>query len=77
MRIGVKADCGPVELLVEHVAFIGPNVAPDWPNDGGYEIEFDGEPTMRCRLVLGTRGKPPAPWAAGRQPCTPSARSRR
>ena len=57
MRIGIVADCGPVELLVEHVTFMGPNVAPDWPNDECYEIEFDGEPTMRCRLVLGTQGE--------------------
>jgi hypothetical protein len=57
MRIGIKADCGPVELLVEHVTFMGPNVAPDWPKDECYEIEFDGEPTMRCRLVLGTNGE--------------------
>jgi hypothetical protein len=57
MRIGITADCGPVELLVEHVTFMGPDVAPDWPKDECYEIEFDGEPTMRCRLVLGTNGE--------------------
>jgi hypothetical protein len=57
MRIGIVADCGPVELLVEHVTFMGPDVAPDWPKEEGYEIEFDGEPTMRCRLVLGTQGE--------------------
>jgi hypothetical protein len=57
MRIGIRADCGPVQLLVEHVTFMGPNVAPDWPNDECYEIEFDGEPTMRCRLVLGINGE--------------------
>jgi hypothetical protein len=57
MRIGIKADCGPIELLVEHVTFMDHDVAPDWPKDECYEIEFDGEPTMRCRLVLGTNGE--------------------
>jgi hypothetical protein len=57
MRIGIKADCGPVELLVEHVTFMDHDVAPDWPKNECYEIEFDGEPTMRCQLVLGTQGE--------------------
>jgi hypothetical protein len=57
MRIGIRADCGPVELLIEHVTFMGPDVAPDWPTEEGYEIEIDGEPSMRCRLVLGIHGE--------------------
>jgi hypothetical protein len=57
MRIGIRAGCGPVELLVEHVTFMGPDVAPDWPHEEGYEIEVDGEPSMRCHLVLGIHGE--------------------
>lgn len=57
MRIGIRADCGPVELLVEHVTFMDHDVAPGWPKDECYEITFDGEPTMRCQLVLGTDGE--------------------
>jgi hypothetical protein len=58
MKLGVKADCGPVTLVVEHVTWMAPQVQPTWSGNGeGYEIEFDGEPTLRCNLVLGTKGE--------------------
>jgi hypothetical protein len=57
MRIGIRADCGPVELVVEHVTRVDPDVAPDWPRSERYELEFEGEPSLRCRLVLGIQGE--------------------
>ncbi|MBL7500231.1 dihydrodipicolinate reductase [Frankia sp. CNm7] len=58
MRLGVLADCGPVTIAVEHVTWMAPDVAPRWSAPGeGYQIEFDGAPTLRCTLVLGTRGE--------------------
>jgi hypothetical protein len=57
IKLGVRADCGPVEIVVEHVTWMGPDVAPDWSRSEGYEIELDGAPTLRCSLVLGTKGE--------------------
>ena len=57
MKLGVRADCGPVAVLVEHVTWMSPEVAPDWSQREGYEIEFDGAPTLRANLVLGTAGE--------------------
>jgi hypothetical protein len=57
MKLGLRADCGPVEVLVEHVTWMGPDVMPEWSQREGYEIELDGEPTLRCNLVLGTQGE--------------------
>jgi hypothetical protein len=57
MKLGVRADCGPVQIAVEHVTWMGPDVAPEWSRSEGYEIELDGAPTLRCNLVLGTRGE--------------------
>jgi hypothetical protein len=57
MKLGVRADCGPIQITVEHVTWMGPDVAPEWSRSEGYEIEFDGAPTLRCNLVLGTRGE--------------------
>lgn len=57
MKLGIRADCGPVEVLVEHVTWMGPDVVPEWSQREGYEIEFDGVPTLRCNLVLGTKGE--------------------
>lgn len=59
MKLGVRADCGSVEIVVEHVTWMGADVAPEWSRSPGYEIEFDGKPTMRCNLVLGTDGEEP------------------
>lgn len=57
MKIGVRADCGPVLITVEHVTWMAPDVAPDWSSSEGYEIELDGAPTLRCNLVLGIEGE--------------------
>jgi hypothetical protein len=57
MKLGVRASCGPVTVVVEHVTWMGPDVAPEWSRSEGYEIEFDGAPTLRCNLVLGTHGE--------------------
>ncbi len=54
MKLGVRADCGPVTIVVEHVTWLDDEVAPQWSAQEGYEIEFDGAPTLRCNLVLGT-----------------------
>jgi hypothetical protein len=56
MKIGVRADCGPVMIAVEHVTWLDDEVAPEWSASEGYEIEFDGAPPLRCNLVLGTAG---------------------
>lgn len=57
MKLGIRADCGPVRIVVEHVTWMGPEVRPDWSGREGYEIELDGAPTLRCNLVLGTQGE--------------------
>jgi hypothetical protein len=57
MRMGLRADCGPVELVVEHLTRMDDEIAPDWPRKEGYELEFDGEPSMRCHLELGIHGE--------------------
>jgi hypothetical protein len=56
-KIGVLADCGRITIVVEHVTWMDPNVAPEWSQREGYEIEFDGAPTLRCNLLLGTKGE--------------------
>jgi hypothetical protein len=56
-KIGVSADCGHVTIVVEHVTWMDPKVAPEWSEREGYEIEFDGAPTLRCSLLLGTKGE--------------------
>ena len=57
MKLGVRADCGWFAIVVEHVTWMSPAVAPGWSRAEGYEIEFDGAPTLRCNLVLGTQGE--------------------
>ncbi|MFN8028035.1 MAG: dihydrodipicolinate reductase [Acidimicrobiia bacterium] len=57
MKLGLRAHCGPLVITVEHVTWMGPDVAPEWSQREGYEIEFDGAPTMRANLVLGTQGE--------------------
>jgi hypothetical protein len=57
MKLGLRAHCGALTVTVEHVTWMGDDVAPDWSGREGYEIEFDGAPTMRANLVLGTQGE--------------------
>ena len=57
MKLGVRADCGPVTIVVEHVTWLDDEVVPEWSTGEGYEIEINGAPTMRCNLVLGTSGE--------------------
>jgi hypothetical protein len=43
-------------IVIEHVNRMAPDLAPDWPTaerDGTYRIIVDGEPSMRCDLVVG------------------------
>jgi hypothetical protein len=53
MKLGVRADCGDLEIVVEHVTWMDPKVAPEWSGREGYEIEFEGAPSLRCSLLLG------------------------
>ena len=57
MKLGVRATCGPTTISVEHVTWMAPDVEPAWSTSEGYEIEFDGAPTLRCNLLLGTKGE--------------------
>jgi len=57
MKLGLRARCGPLTITVEHVTWMADDVAPEWSGREGYEIEFDGAPTMRANLVLGTQGE--------------------
>ena len=57
MKLGVRARCASVEIVVEHVTWMGPDVEPEWSRSEGYEIELDGAPTLRCNLLLGTKGE--------------------
>jgi hypothetical protein len=58
MKLGVRADCGPVTIEVEHVTWMAPDVEPTWSAGGeGYHIEFGGAPSLRCSLELGIHGE--------------------
>jgi len=57
IRFGVKADCGDVEIAVEHVTWMAADVKPEWSQRQGYEIEFEGAPSMRLQLLLGIHGE--------------------
>jgi hypothetical protein len=58
MKLGVLADCGGVDIAVEHITWMAPQVRPEWSAAGeGYEIELDGEPGLRCTLLLGAGGE--------------------
>ncbi|MCA2244790.1 dihydrodipicolinate reductase [Mycobacterium sp. WUMAC-067] len=57
MKLGVRADCGPMTIAVEHVTWLDDAVAPNWSSAQGYELEFVGTPAMRCQLVLGGDGQ--------------------
>jgi hypothetical protein len=58
MKLGVRADCGPVTIEVEHVTWMAPDVEPTWSAGGeGYHIEFAGAPSLRCSLELGIHGE--------------------
>lgn len=57
IKLGVRADCGTTAINIEHVTWMSPDVIPEWSRAEGYEIEFGGAPTLRCNLVLGTRGE--------------------
>lgn len=57
MKLGLRARCGAITIVVEHVTWMDPDVAPHWSGSEGYQIEFDGAPTMRVQLALGTQGE--------------------
>lgn len=56
-KIGVRAKCGDLAIVVEHVTWLGPDVKPEWSGAEGYVIELDGAPTLRCSLLLGAKGE--------------------
>jgi hypothetical protein len=56
-KIGVRARCGETTIVVEHVTWLGPDVKPEWSGAEGYFIELDGAPSLRCSLLLGTKGE--------------------
>jgi 2,4-diaminopentanoate dehydrogenase len=44
-------------IVVEHVNRMAADLAPQWPtasDDGTYRIIIDGDPSLRCDLVVGT-----------------------
>ncbi|OBF49087.1 dihydrodipicolinate reductase [Mycobacterium sp. 852002-53434_SCH5985345] len=54
MRFGVEIDCGATTVAVEHLTRMADDLAPDWPTEIGYELSFDGEPNLKCHLVIGS-----------------------
>ncbi|OBI87558.1 dihydrodipicolinate reductase [Mycobacterium asiaticum] len=54
MRFGVVVDCGETTLTVEHLTRMADDLAPDWPTEIGYSVTFEGEPSMRIHLVIGS-----------------------
>jgi 2,4-diaminopentanoate dehydrogenase len=54
MRFGMVADCGDTTLSVEHLTRMADDLAPDWPTEIGYEVAFEGEPSLRLHLVVGS-----------------------
>jgi hypothetical protein len=57
MRFGVVVDCGETTMSVEHLTRMADDLAPDWPQEIGYEVVFEGEPNMRFHLVIGSEGE--------------------
>jgi hypothetical protein len=57
MRLGIRADCGATEILIEHITRMADELAPDWPSEPGYEVIIDGAPSMRCHFALGINGE--------------------
>jgi hypothetical protein len=57
VKFGVRANCGKAAIVVEHVTWMDPKVAPAWSDHEGYEIEFEGAPSLRCTLLLGVHGE--------------------
>ena len=58
MKLGIRADCGPVSITVEHVTWMADDVAPAWSGTGqGYFIEYEGAPSLRASLELGIHGE--------------------
>lgn len=57
MKLGARAKCSGIDILVEHVTWMDPAVEPSWSRTEGYEIEFGGSPTLRCNLALGIEGE--------------------
>lgn len=50
---------GEPRIVATHVARIGADVAPEWPQigeKGGYRVEIDGSPPLRAELPLGLPG---------------------
>ena len=48
---------GADAIVVEHINRMAPDIAPHWasaPIDGTYRIVIDGDPSMRCDLVIGS-----------------------
>jgi hypothetical protein len=58
MRIGVRADCGKAEIVIDHITRMADDLAPHWPSDPGHSVELHGRPSMRCLLTLGIDGEP-------------------
>ena len=45
-------------IVIEHINRSAPDIAPDWPTAEGagtYRIVFDGDPSFKCDLTLGTQ----------------------
>jgi 2,4-diaminopentanoate dehydrogenase len=57
MRMGLRATCGDVELVVEHITRMDNALAPEWPRDEGWEAQYDGEPSLLVRLQIGIHGE--------------------
>lgn len=50
---------GEPRIVARHIARIGSEMAPDWPQigeRGGYRVEVDGAPPLRMELPLGLPG---------------------
>ena len=78
MKLGVRADCGPVTIEVEHVTWMAPDVQPMWSAGGeGYHIEFDGG-TVACGAASSSAStaRTTPTWGAWPPRCTPCTRSR-
>jgi len=47
-------------IVIEHVNRMAPDLAPHWPTaarDGTYRIQIEGDPPIRCEMVVGRDGK--------------------
>ena len=75
MKLGIRADCGPVAILVEHVTWMGAGRRARVVADGR-ATRSSSTARRRCAATScsAPRGRTTPRWVVSRRPCTRSTR---